>query len=116
MRKAIKFPKKKKSFRDEEKEIEEFIEQVDANIEQMDREFKEFQRRYGEDKSFDDWMAYEEEKKKKKDIKIQLRIDNLSSRFEKELNSKMIDDKCPCDNVLDYCDNLEDLDDSDLPF
>ncbi|AOW96289.1 hypothetical protein AXH25_04740 (plasmid) [Borrelia miyamotoi] len=33
-------------------------------------------------------------------MKIQLRIDNLSSRFEKELNSKMIDDKCSCDNVF----------------
>ncbi|WAZ71048.1 hypothetical protein CNO14_06880 (plasmid) [Borrelia miyamotoi] len=79
----------------------------------MDREFKEFKRRYGEDKSVLDWIAYEEEEKRKKETKIQLRIDNLSSRFEKELNSKMIDDKYPCDNVLDYCDNLEDLEDLD---
>ncbi|AHH07497.1 Hypothetical protein BCD_1431 (plasmid) [Borrelia crocidurae DOU] len=45
--KDIKFPKKKKGFRDEEIEMEAFIAQVDANIESMDREFKEFQRIYG---------------------------------------------------------------------
>ncbi|AHH05743.1 hypothetical protein CNO14_05050 (plasmid) [Borrelia miyamotoi] len=89
--KEIKFPKKKKGFRDEEMDIEEFIEQVDANIEQMDREFKEFQRRYGADKSFHDWMVYEEEEKIKKEIKIESRVKNLSSLFEKELNSKIID-------------------------
>lgn len=71
--------------------IEEFIDQVDANIEQMDREFKEFQRRYGSDKSFHDWIAYEEEEKRKKEIKIESRVKNLSSLFEKELNSKIID-------------------------
>ncbi|AHH05986.1 hypothetical protein BOM_1443 (plasmid) [Borrelia miyamotoi FR64b] len=25
----------------------------------------------------------------------------------------MIDNKCPCDNILDYCGNLEDLEDLD---
>ncbi|QFP42484.1 hypothetical protein F9Y90_05110 (plasmid) [Borrelia miyamotoi] len=89
--KEIKFPKKKKGFRDEEMDIEEFMEQVDANMEQMDREFKEFQRRYGTDKSFHDWMEYEEEEKRKQGRKIQLRCENLSSLFEKELNSKIID-------------------------
>ncbi|WP_041177975.1 MULTISPECIES: hypothetical protein [Borrelia] len=88
--KDIKFPKKKKGFRDEEIDMEAFIEQVDANIEKMDREFKEFQRRYGSDKSFEDWIEYEEKEQKLKDEKIQLRVKNLSSRFAKKLNSKII--------------------------
>ncbi|ETZ17507.1 hypothetical protein BDCR2A_01574 [Borrelia duttonii CR2A] len=70
--------------------MEAFIEQVDANIEKMDREFKEFQRRYGSDKSFEDWIEYEEKEQKLKDEKIQLRVKNLSSRFAKKLNSKII--------------------------
>ncbi|AHH07490.1 Hypothetical protein BCD_1424 (plasmid) [Borrelia crocidurae DOU] len=88
--KDIKFPRKKKGFRDEEVDMEAFIEQVDANIEKMDREFKEFQRRYGADKSFEDWIEYEEKEQKLKDEKIQLRVKNLSSRFAKKLNSKII--------------------------
>ncbi|ATQ15474.1 hypothetical protein CNO14_05595 (plasmid) [Borrelia miyamotoi] len=90
-RKEIKFPINKKRSKVEDMEIEEFIDQVDANIEQMDREFKEFQRRYGLDKSFDDWMAYEEEERRNKENKINSRVANLSSLFEKELASNIID-------------------------
>ncbi|WP_024654307.1 hypothetical protein [Borrelia hispanica] len=88
--KDIKFPRKKKGFRDEEMEMEAFIAQVDANIDKMDREFKEFQRRYGFDKSFEDWMEHEEKEQRIKEEKIQLRVKNLSSRFAKKLNSKII--------------------------
>ncbi|AFI30783.1 hypothetical protein [Borrelia crocidurae] len=49
-------------------EMEAFIAQVDANIEAMDREFKEFQRRYGSDKSFEDWIEYEEKKRRMKEV------------------------------------------------
>ncbi|AHH04103.1 Hypothetical protein BHY_1152 (plasmid) [Borrelia nietonii YOR] len=40
--------------------------QVNANIEQMDSEFKGFQRKYGADKSFHDWLVYEEGEKRKR--------------------------------------------------
>ncbi|WP_025401164.1 hypothetical protein [Borrelia crocidurae] len=88
--KDIKFPKKKKGFRDEEMEMEVFIAQVDANIEAMDREFKEFQRKYGADKSFEDWIEYEEKERRIKEEKIQLRVENLSARFAKKLNAKVV--------------------------
>ncbi|ATQ17945.1 hypothetical protein CNO13_08055 (plasmid) [Borrelia miyamotoi] len=88
-KKEIKFPvKKKKSLREVDMEIEEFIDQVDANMEQMDRDFKEFKRRYGEDKSFDDWMAYEEKEKRIKERKLYSKIEHLSFNFKKELSKK----------------------------
>ncbi|QTL84381.1 hypothetical protein bmLB2001_001029 (plasmid) [Borrelia miyamotoi] len=88
-RKEIKFPVNKKGLKAKDIDIEEFIEQVDANIEQMDREFKEFQRRYGADKSFDDWMAYEEEDKRKKERRLQSKVEHLSFNFKKELRKNL---------------------------
>ncbi|WP_235048060.1 hypothetical protein [Borrelia hispanica] len=51
-------------------DIDAFIEQVEANIGKMYREFIEFQRRYGSDKSFEDWIEYEEKEQRIKEEKF----------------------------------------------
>ncbi|WAZ71059.1 hypothetical protein CNO14_07140 (plasmid) [Borrelia miyamotoi] len=51
----------------------------------MDREFKEFKRRYGEDRSFDDWMAYEDKQKIIKERKFYSKVEQLSFNFKKEI-------------------------------
>uniref|UniRef100_UPI0004672748 hypothetical protein n=1 Tax=Borrelia persica TaxID=44448 RepID=UPI0004672748 len=84
MMKYIKFPKKKKGFREEEMDMEAFMDQVDADIEKMDREFKEFQRRYGADKGIEDWVEHEAKERRIKEERMQLRMKSLNSRFARK--------------------------------
>lgn len=85
-KKEIKFPvKKKKSLRELDMEIDAFIDQVDASVDRLDHDFKEFKKRYGEDRSFDDWMEYEDKQKRIKERNFYAKVEQLSFNFKKEI-------------------------------
>ncbi|ATQ16647.1 hypothetical protein CNO13_05690 (plasmid) [Borrelia miyamotoi] len=89
-KKEIKFPvKKKKSLQELDMEINAFIDQIDASVDRLNHDFEEFKKRYGQDRSFDDWMEYEDKQKRIQERKFYSKVEHLSFNFKKELRKNL---------------------------